>query len=868
MADAQSTAEKTPAANELPKPRRSLWRWIPLVILIGGSATVWFLPEIIAGTSMKQYVINSALTDMKGTAQVETIEIGWLKPVRLVGVSLKDEARQEVITIEQVDTQHSLWELIIRPTEIGIISLQSPVVSLTLTEQGSNLQEMFSAYAQESEPSDMTYAWGLDVKDGRVDVQDEVNAQQYRVNQLNVFVSQKKTDPLPEVNSTFEIQRAESKGSFECVVDPNGDAPNAKLIANDVPLDVFSPLLELSMPGLHVHSVVSVNLDSQWTKADFSDVSVAGTFEARDLDVSGEEWLGANRIDADRISGTVACALAESAEDNSSPLPKVSSNITIQRGQDAATFNCNVESAGETSVAKIQTEGLPTSFLGPVIEYLAPGMKVVGTTSATIDARWNSQKPEDGVAVTSSLTGDSVILSGDDWFGPRRIGSKTSTAEIETLITNDFQTVASTGTVSASPLVVVQRDTTSETGQETVVWSDPEVTTKYDVVFDVAKDALTLNPTTVTGKTVGVSAQGAITDFSVRQVVDISGNVQYDVQNLLSSALGADNQTVQIVGLRTKEFFARGPLWPPMKDDGTYDMQAASAVTGLSKEFASSMTIDWKQAQVYGLEITPGLIEAHLSDSDFSVKTHGVKVGDGKISIAPSVNIAGENPVISHEKGVLLDKIALNDELSRQWLKFASPLFADATAVKGSFSFALNEPVKIDTGDISKASSKSSLLFHQAQLSPGPMIQRIDGLIGTIRTVAGKSGGLAFLQQDAKWVNIPRQVVTMTMKDGRMYHDKIVYVIGGAEVHSSGSVGMVDQTVDVVLQMPIPEKWVEGKPFLANLQGEAVTIGIGGSLDRPQVNGRAITDLARKFGAGTAGNLIFDLIDKRRKKNR
>ncbi len=45
--------------------------------------------------------------------------------------------------------------------------------------------------------------------------------------------------------------------------------------------------------------------------------------------------------------------------------------------------------------------------------------------------------------------------------------------------------------------------------------------------------------------------------------------------------------------------------------------------------------------------------------------------------------------------------------------------------------------------------------------------------------------------------------------------------MGDLVVSSAGSVGL-DETLDLQVSVPIPDKWTQGKPLLAGLKGEVI----------------------------------------------
>ena len=81
-------------------------------------------------------------------------------------------------------------------------------------------------------------------------------------------------------------------------------------------------------------------------------------------------------------------------------------------------------------------------------------------------------------------------------------------------------------------------------------------------------------------------------------------------------------------------------------------------------------------------------------------------------------------------------------------------------------------------------------------------------------------------------------------------------------VQSEGSVGL-DETIDFRITVPIPDKWTSGKPLLANLQGEVIPLEMQGTLDQPQLDGRALANFGKQIGFKSAGGLLQQLIEKR-----
>jgi hypothetical protein len=105
--------------------------------------------------------------------------------------------------------------------------------------------------------------------------------------------------------------------------------------------------------------------------------------------------------------------------------------------------------------------------------------------------------------------------------------------------------------------------------------------------------------------------------------------------------------------------------------------------------------------------------------------------------------------------------------------------------------------------------------------------------------------------------------VQFHLADRRVWHRGLEFGIPLAkpgqrlDVESSGSVGLDDRSLDVMLQLPFPADLPEDRPVLAALAGKEVSLGIGGELGEPKVKFNG------SIGA-VAGDVAAELIDRLR----
>ena len=111
-------------------------------------------------------------------------------------------------------------------------------------------------------------------------------------------------------------------------------------------------------------------------------------------------------------------------------------------------------------------------------------------------------------------------------------------------------------------------------------------------------------------------------------------------------------------------------------------------------------------------------------------------------------------------------------------------------------------------------------------------------------------GGLLMTIQDGQ--------VPFRMVQGRVYHENFQVVIGDVIIRTRGSVGQ-DQTLDMVADIPIQEKWLDGVVAQV-MRGQTLQVPIRGTLQQPDVDKRVFEQLARQLLSAPAQQVIQDQI--------
>ena len=97
------------------------------------------------------------------------------------------------------------------------------------------------------------------------------------------------------------------------------------------------------------------------------------------------------------------------------------------------------------------------------------------------------------------------------------------------------------------------------------------------------------------------------------------------------------------------------------------------------------------------------------------------------------------------------------------------------------------------------------------------------------------------------------QTIPVSVENGRVYHEGIKFSHDDIRIETSGSVGL-DQTVNMVARIPIPDEWLTSSEYLDGLKGQAISIPISGTVSRPVLDQQAIRNFSGQLARAAAGS--------------
>ena len=392
------------------------------------------------------------------------------------------------------------------------------------------------------------------------------------------------------------------------------------------------------------------------------------------------------------------------------------------------------------------------------------------------------------------------------------------------------------------------------------MWQERQIGLSGQGSYGHGDDRLRLGALSVTSDTSRLDGRGEIRQLTSLPWANISGEIQYDLASLTERFRHLIGDQIRAEGQETRPFVVRGPLtsFSPGTDSAT---QVAAMPSLVPRELTAQTSVGWSAANVYGVPIGPSDLQAQLTDGTILVSPLDLRVSSGRLRLAPSVTLNSTPMMAVLEPGRVAEGVHLTPQMCRQWMKYVAPMLADATHAEGTFSLDLSD-ARIPLTEPTRGDIAGILSIHGARIGPGPLASQFLSIAQQVQAVIQRNptpDGL--LNPSAEWLTVADQGVEFRMVDGRVHHQGLTVNVKDVVIRTRGWVAM-DESISLVAEVPILDRWVERDRILAGLRGQVLEIPIRGTLSRPQVDSRAITQLGGKLLSGSAQQLLQGEVQK------
>ncbi|MAT13871.1 MAG: hypothetical protein CMJ46_01215 [Planctomyces sp.] len=382
-------------------------------------------------------------------------------------------------------------------------------------------------------------------------------------------------------------------------------------------------------------------------------------------------------------------------------------------------------------------------------------------------------------------------------------------------------------------------------------------------------EQLDLEQLTVDSKLLKLHTYGKVSELSTVRNVELMGNVEYDLENLLRIVQQSPNPAIQLTGHHKKSFVLSGPLttWaantpaPTLQPDGTYStpvpVQNVSIDNG---KLTGQASFAWDTAKLYGLPVGPAELSLQLDDKIVRVEPISLQVAEGRVNLSPHVRFDQSSPTLHLDPSRVADNIRLTPELCQQFLQYVAPMLSNVTQIEGHFSMDLSS-AQIPILSPTNSDITGKLQVEKAEVRSGQMANQMMALVRQVKAILQKNTAPGNASGGSTWVMMPQQESEFRVTGGRVYHKRLEFQVDDAVVFTTGSVGF-DNSLNLVAEIPLQEKWLGNNRLLQQMRGQIIRVPISGTLQQPQVDQQALAVFASQLAGSAAQNYLQNEFDK------
>ena len=385
-------------------------------------------------------------------------------------------------------------------------------------------------------------------------------------------------------------------------------------------------------------------------------------------------------------------------------------------------------------------------------------------------------------------------------------------------------------------------------GQPEIVWQEPRLEITGVANYELATDRVQLDNLQLRGQTLQLKSSASVDQVRTAGLLQASGLVEYDPRELAKLVASYAGQGVQLEGDRQVRFQIAGSL--------------SDVTVHWSQRWNASAEAGWSSAGLVGMPLGGGRLQGTLREGQLQIAPLDVAIGQGRLTAAPRVFLTPGAEQVILPAGPLVTNVEISPEVSETLLKYVAPILAGATRAEGQFSIDLDQ-AELPLAQPATARVQGRLTAHRLNVSPGPMVQQLAVMVDQIEALTKRKQFLqaATAPKTKVFLTMSQQPVDFQLVGGRVYHRNLEFLVDDVPVRSYGSVGF-DQTLALVLEVPIQDKWIEREPALRGFAGKSLQLPMQGTFQKPRIDQRAVADLSRQLLQGAATQAIGDELNR------
>jgi hypothetical protein len=391
-------------------------------------------------------------------------------------------------------------------------------------------------------------------------------------------------------------------------------------------------------------------------------------------------------------------------------------------------------------------------------------------------------------------------------------------------------------------------------------WRETRVDLSANGQFDRAQDSLQLEKLVLEADTLRCDAAGQVAEVHGRRNVDLRGQLDYDTEKLMELLRPWLGEYVLVEADRqAREFALSGPLRPtPVDEPLGRGRRRPSTLPGES--LTAEAGVGWTGANVYGFLVGPSEVPLHYSSGVLQTGPIELVVSDGMLRSQPRLVLSDGPARLIVPKGEVLHDVKINRDMTYTWLGYVMPALAGVGEAEGTFSAEIDE-WRVPLTAPATADLSGRVTLENVEVEAGPLLKEIVFVADTVRRLILKKP----MRQPGQGLPPVKMsqasVVSVRMVEGRIYHKDLSLAFDDVTIRTYGSVGL-DETLALMVELPIPDKWVGTGAAASALRGRVFRVPIGGTLERPKIDQQAFQQETGKLAQRGVEGLLLEGVNR------
>jgi len=291
------------------RPKR--WLFAALLLFLGLAAVVWFAPQIVARTTLRDRIVPLLLPEYPGQVTFAAPRLSWLAPVQLNDVRVTDAGGELFLQAPRIASNQRLLDLIMRGASGLDVHIHQPRLVCHLRPDGSNVEDALQPLLGPSEGSTSINNITVRVDEGVVELHDDQAGLQGTLNDLQL-TCQMQVDEAPLLISlTGNVTATDgSSGAVSARVEfaPSDSASDNSLTrgsgtlkSQQIPLAALQPIIRRFVQQGQIAGLFSSDLQAVWELAGGKPrIDVTGRVDGTQWSVADAQLLGQHPL---RLTG-------------------------------------------------------------------------------------------------------------------------------------------------------------------------------------------------------------------------------------------------------------------------------------------------------------------------------------------------------------------------------------------------------------------------------------------------------------------------------------------------------------------------------------------------------------------------------------